>query len=104
MVSQVGGPLVLTRFVDSMLGVTHSQLYQLKNMKNWILLDTESTTSIFCNRSFVMDIKQEEQPVNTSTNGGGLSTNLAATVPGFPHKVRYDSRAMTNIFTFHELE
>jgi hypothetical protein len=43
-----------------------------------------------------MDIKQEEQPVNTSTNGDGLSTNLAATVPGFSHRVRYDSIAITS--------
>jgi len=83
---------------------THSQFYQSENMKNWILLDNESTTSIFCNRSFVTDIKQEEQPVNISTNGGGLSTNLTATVPGFPSRVWYDPKAMTNIFAFHEME
>jgi hypothetical protein len=83
---------------------THSQFYQLENMKSWIHLDNESTTSIFYNRSFVSDIKKEEQPVNISTNGGGLSTNLTARVPGFPNRVWYDSRAMTNVFTFHEME
>jgi hypothetical protein len=33
-----------------------------------------------------------------------LPTYRAATVPGFPNKIWYDSRAMTNIFAFHEME
>jgi len=32
---------------------THVAFYQATEMRDWILLDNESTTSVFCNREFV---------------------------------------------------
>jgi hypothetical protein len=49
-------------------------------------------------------MKKELFPVNIATNGSGLSTNMTSTVPGYPYRVWYNSRAMTNIFAFHEME
>jgi hypothetical protein len=55
---------------------------QSEEMKDWILLDNESNTSIFRNRNYVIVIKKEKFPVNIATYGGGLSTSLTETVQG----------------------
>jgi hypothetical protein len=82
---------------------THVQFYQATEMKNWILLDNGSTVNLFCNPDLVENITKSSEMLELSTNGGELFTNLKATVPGFG-EVWYDPDAITNIFSFSELE
>jgi hypothetical protein len=68
-----------------------------------ILLDSESSTSIFCNPSFVTDIHETDEVLELLTNGGPLKTNLKATVPGFG-LVWFDSDSIANIFALADME
>jgi predicted enzyme related to lactoylglutathione lyase len=68
-----------------------------------ILLDSESSTSIFSNPSYVKDIHETAEMLKLVTNGGKLFTNLKATVPGFG-LVWYAPKSMTNIFSLAEME
>jgi pullulanase/glycogen debranching enzyme len=57
---------------------THVQFYQAEEMRDWILLDNESTASIFCNKNYLQDIQENSEELVLSTNGGGLKTKLTA--------------------------
>jgi hypothetical protein len=63
-----------------------------------------ATECIFCNRNYIHDIKESHEELALSTNGGRLTTKMTVTVPGYPIRVWYDPKAITNIFDFHEME
>ena len=75
----------------------------ITDLKNTILLDNGSSTSIFTNPNMVRDITTVDTPLELMTNGGELITYQQATVPGFG-RVWYDDRSIANIFGFAELK
>jgi hypothetical protein len=79
------------------------QFFQGMDMRNIILLDNQSTVSLFCNRDYVGNVWSVEKPLELATNAGILKTNQKAFVKGFG-EVWFDSRAITNIFSFAEME
>ncbi len=81
----------------------HLQFYQADIMKDVILLDNQSSASIFCNQEFVQDIRETDDEMVLLTNGGEIRTKLKATVPDFGD-VWYNPKAITNIFSFAEME
>jgi hypothetical protein len=70
----------------------------------WILLDNKSTASIFCNRNYLQDIKESHEKLVLAANGGGLTTKMTATIPGYSIRVWYHPKAINNTFDFHEME
>ena len=76
---------------------------KLNDMKDIILLDNGSTTSIFSNPRMVTNIKEVQTPLQLMTNGGSITIATKATVQGFG-EVWYDPKAMANIFSFSELK
>jgi hypothetical protein len=81
----------------------HVQFYQAQDMKSLILLDNGYTVNLFCNPNMVSDIKETNEALELSTNGGELRTNKHANVPGYG-EVWYDEKAITNIFSFALME
>jgi hypothetical protein len=80
----------------------HIQFYQAEQMREMILLDNQSTTTIFCNPDFIKDVVDSDTPMYLSTNGGILTTKKKATVPGWG-KVWYNPSAITNVFSYAEM-
>ena len=52
------------------------QFYQASQLRDVILLDSESSTSIFCNPKLVTDIHETNEELELLTNGGPLKTKL----------------------------
>jgi hypothetical protein len=77
--------------------------YQGQNMKDWILLDNESTTTIFCNPDMVQDIRNiEDESLDLVTNACNLRTTQKATIPGWG-EAWFNPNAITNIFSYAEM-
>jgi hypothetical protein len=87
------------------MGVQATQMAQntRTNMKDWILLDSQSSVDLFCNPALVQNITGVDETLVLSTNAGDLITDQKADVPDYG-QVWYDKNAMTNVFSLAEME
>ena len=67
------------------------------NLRNVLLLDSQSTMDLFCNRDLVEEIIPSKLQMRVRSNGGAMVTTKKARVPGYNSLVWYSSRAITNI-------
>ena len=68
------------------------------NLKNYILLDNQSTVDIFCNKSLLHNIHNVKTDMTIETNGGTLTTNKKGYLKGHG-SVWYHKDAITNILS-----
>jgi hypothetical protein len=81
---------------EEVTGPNPMSLAQGSSMRDWILLDSQSSISLFCNPLLVEDITDAGKKMVITTNAGDLTSTKQATVPGFG-RVWYNGAAMTNI-------
>jgi hypothetical protein len=68
-------------------------------MKDWVLIDTDSTVNVFCNKSLIVNIRPAET-LHVQTNAGQFSTSYKADLPWCNMEVWYDPKAITNVLSF----
>jgi hypothetical protein len=82
----------------------HTNLHQGGlNLREVILLDSQSTTNVFCNPKFVENIRHADTPLCLDTSCGVLITTLKATVPSFG-EVWFNPDAIANIFCMADID
>ena len=75
------------------------------DLKNKILLDSESTNTVFCNAKFVTNIRESKTKLKMWTLGGHyIECTKQADVNGYPYPVWFNPEATTNIVSFSEVE
>ena len=67
-------------------------------MKNWLLLDNQSTMDIFCNFNVLKNVRRMSDILYLETNSGTLKTNQKRVLQNYG-EVWYSKEAMTNILS-----
>ena len=67
------------------------------DLKEVLLLDSQSTMDLFCNRALVENVNNSKTTMRLQSNGGHMIVKLTATVKGYHKNVWYSEKAITNI-------
>ncbi len=69
-------------------------------LRNYLLLDNESSVHIMCNPDFADNLWEASQQMVLKSNGGKLPINEVANLEGFKKETWFLSNAMTNTLSF----
>jgi hypothetical protein len=70
--------------------------------QSWVLLDSQSTVSVFCNKDFLSNIRQSPQSLKVYTNGGTQTSSLVGDVSNFG-PVWYNPHSLANILSLADV-
>jgi hypothetical protein len=80
----------------------HCSFTQAVSLKEMILLDSDSTDTVFCNPKYVTNIRDSDKSLSISTNGGLINSNQKCDIPHIPD-VWYNEDSITNIISLAEI-
>jgi hypothetical protein len=70
--------------------------------KEWILLDTQSTVSVFNNRQYLANIRKSKETLRAITNGGYQDSYMVGEFPNLG-TVWYNQNSIANILSMKEV-
>jgi hypothetical protein len=73
------------------------------DLREVILLDSQSTMDIFCNAALVSKTCKSTTSMRLKSNGGTMVVTRKATMPGYNKDVWFSTRAITNIIALSNL-
>jgi hypothetical protein len=80
----------------------HCSFAQYTNLQDLILLDSDSTDTIFCNPRYVTNIKDTEEQLEVMTNGGPLMSKQRCEIPHLG-ECWYNKHSITNIIALSDM-
>ena len=80
----------------------HCSFAQTLNMRELILLDSDSTDTVFCNPKYVSNVRQSDEPLSISTNGGLMKSHMKCDIP-YIDDVWYNEDSITNIISLKDM-
>ena len=75
---------------------------QGSSMRDWVLLDSDSTDTIFCNPDYVTDIVNVKETLNLGTNRGVLASNQKCYIAGLGQRW-YNENAIANVISLKDM-
>ena len=84
------------------LNLSNCNSDQLNIMKDLVLLDSDSTNTIFCNKSYVNNIKDAEHPLEIQTNGGTMIADQTCEIT-YAGNHWFHKEAITNIISLADI-
>jgi hypothetical protein len=67
------------------------------DLREVILLDSQSTIDLVCNKELVTDISESDKIMQLKSNGGVMTINQRARMKGYANLVWFSKDAITNI-------
>jgi hypothetical protein len=89
-------PLIITDLTSKAYQFANSNKVDL-NLRNVILLDSQSTLDLFCNPKLVRNIHKSRVLTRLQSNGGNMTLRHKAQVDGYHLDVWFDKDAIANI-------
>ena len=80
----------------------HFSFFQSKEMKELVLLDSESTDTVFCNKNYVSNIRKANKPLILKTYGGEIVTTEICDIP-YLGTQWFNKNAVTNIIILADI-
>jgi hypothetical protein len=72
------------------------------DLRQVILLDNQSTMSLFCNKRLVTNIRESDEPLTLQSNGGSMIVTKIADIGDNQPPVWFSSKAITNILSLKD--
>jgi hypothetical protein len=73
------------------------------DLKEVILLDSQSTMDLFCNETLVSKISKSKSSMRLKNNGGAMVATRKAMMKGYNKTVWFSTRSITNIIALRNL-
>ena len=80
----------------------HCSFAQSLNMRELILLDSDSTDTVFCNPKYVSNIRKSKEPLSISTNRGLMNSHMKWDIP-YIDNVWYKEDSITTIISLKDM-